>query len=383
MPKQNASQKLGAKSDQLHQDFITRQNDLNSRLNATADYSGVRSERGYDELRTNYQSLLDRARAGAFSGGASSRNRDYLSDFAESGGWTPGDRGEMEGDINTLRGYAGNLTDWADNPIDDTAKARWRGGGLYDEFAKTGGIAEGTRQMMRSRGNSVTGSLASGLRSEMENQAAKTGRPVSAAALSQGSRHLAQEAGNTAVNTELGISDAVNQGRRWGAEGMTSSEGSLQNYLKEAKLGGYGLASEDIRSAGGLRQAMMDSINRGREFGMSGLMDADRMDMEGDRLNLSAEQIALAGQAGLQAQDVQQYQQTMNYLMQNQGLSAQEAQAYIQQQAQINPHSSKWKKIGGVAKIIGGAAITYFSGGALAPVGVGLAAGGIGDLTSG
>lgn len=363
MPKNAGHNRVNQESQNLHRDFRQEQANLTNRFNTDASRFSTRGDAGYNQLQGNYTDMYNRARAGQYGG-----PRNYFTGMAENGGWDPAAQADITGDIGTLKDYAGNLTKWADNPIDAAGEARWRGGGVYDEAAKTGLVSLSDRQMMRSRGNSVTGSLASSLKQDLENQANVTGRPVSAAALSQGNRKLAQEAGNTAINTELGISDQVNQGRRWGAEGMTSSEAGLQGFKKDAKLGGYGLASENIRAAGGLQQNMQDSMQRGKMFGIEGLSKADQQ-------NFQAEMYAVAGRAGLQQQDVQQYQSALTYLMQAHGMSAEEAQSYIQQQAQLNPKSNVWGTIGKVAQIVGAAAATYFTGGAASPL-LGAAAGG-------
>ncbi len=65
------------------------------------------------------------------------------------------------GDISSLRelGKTGGLN--------DEAIARYRGGGVYDEFAKTGGYSGSDIANIRSRSNSVIPSMYAGLKDEL------------------------------------------------------------------------------------------------------------------------------------------------------------------------------------------------------------------------
>lgn len=287
--------------------------DSTARSNAGADTFAKRNEgdlnasRGraddvYGSLRSGYQSLYDTADqnqvtlkgeiggGGGGGGGGVSVPTDarfgeaentYRS-FMNSGGWSPGREGSMNENITKLKGLG----------YDPTSVARMQGGGVYDEFARTGGLSDSDRGNIRSRATSVIPSFYGRMRDEANRYGAiqggyGPGRQVMASRLA---RQQSGAGADAALNAELGIMDQVRSGRQWGAQGMSESELGL-NDLRANSLG----------AASGIEQNLVDSQNRGRMWGTQGLesrAESDRSaQMSAMSSNASAGAISSAAQA--------------------------------------------------------------------------------------
>jgi len=186
-------------------------------------------------------------------------------DFATTGGWTPEMTGAVGGDIADWKNFASGAT------ISPEDRARMRGGGVYDEFAKTGGYSAGDIANIRSRGTSGVPAFYSTLQEDLERQNAATGgyAPGFGSQMAKLAREQAHGAQSAALDTELGIKEKVNEGRRWGATGMTSSETGLQDLLARNFLGG-------MQGAAGERMGMYGDITRGQLAGLGGLSQEDQ-----------------------------------------------------------------------------------------------------------
>lgn len=180
--------------------------------------------------------------------------------LADTGGWDPNDLSGVRGDIAGLNelGRTGGL--------DATAINRFRGGGVYDEFAKTGGYSEGDISNIRSRSNSVIPSMYAGLKDELQRQNTAQGgySPGYTYGLAKSGRDAYRAGAGQALDTEIGIKDKVNSGRQWGASGMTSSENALQTLRTGNMFRG-------LEGAGNLGIGLTNSINSGKNIGLGGL----------------------------------------------------------------------------------------------------------------
>jgi len=180
-------------------------------------------------------------------------------DFASNGGWGDAERGRIYGRTD-------DLTNWAKNSISPEDMARMRGGGVYDEFSKTGGFSAGDLANYRSRGNAVTPSIFAGLKRNLsQGNAAQGGFNPG---YNSQSRMLARDAARAAAETNIGVetelAGMVRGGRQWGAQGMTDSEGRLQDQLSKNYLGGMNSANE-------AELGMMSDINQSRAAGYGAL----------------------------------------------------------------------------------------------------------------
>jgi hypothetical protein len=92
----------------------------------------------------------------------------------------------------------------------------------YEEFAKTGGISDADRANIRSRGAETGSAIFGNLRNEMarRNQVQGGYSPGASASSARLAREQGIAAGKGARDTEMGISDAVRQGRLAGLGGM-------------------------------------------------------------------------------------------------------------------------------------------------------------------
>jgi hypothetical protein len=180
--------------------------------------------------------------------------------FMDTGGWEPDVRKAQQGRIDSLTeiGKTGGLT--------EEEKQRARGGGYYEEFAKTGGYSDRDLANIRSRANSGVPAAFSRMKAEGDRFAniqggAGPGRSIMMGRLG---RQQAAGAADASLNAEIGIKDKVNQGRQWGTQGMSTSELSLQDLLSKNKLSG-------LMGGNQSQQQMMESIMGGRQWGTGGL----------------------------------------------------------------------------------------------------------------
>ena len=125
--------------------------------------------------------------------------------------------------------------------ITDENRERIRGKGNFDEFARTGGYNEGDLANIRSRSNRSIPSFFEGLKNKFKTQGTIQGQgPSYNSSLSRIARDQSRQAGEQAVDTEIGIKDKVNEGRRWGTEGLSGAETNLANLESTNKRFGIG-----------------------------------------------------------------------------------------------------------------------------------------------
>lgn len=336
MPKGEAA-RVNRESQQLHRENQANQRAMYNFFMPSMQNAYSQSQDMFNDIYGRYRNLFNQP----------DPTKPGFLEFSRTGGWSPEDRAGMMGDIT-------GLEDYARNPISAGDMARYRGGGVYDEFAKTGGYSTQDLQNIRSRSNASIPSFFQSLRDELDTRArVQGGLPGYSGQMAKMARDQAQASALQALGTETDIKKAVNEGRQWGAQGMTSSEASLQDLIQRAKLGGYG-------TAGNLRTGMMNSINQGRLSGLAGLGNTqDR------RLQM------LAGMQNLYQATPGQVQMLIQGLMQTQGMTQQEATNYIGQQMQYNPNRGfmdTFRDIAGIAlpfvsPFLGGGGASRNSGG--------------------
>lgn len=236
----------------------------------------------YNKMYSGYSSLSEGGGGGGGGGGGSTsvpkdarfgEVEGVHRDFMKTGGWDDARRSSMNENIGRMKSIG----------YDPESVNRMRGGGVFDEFAKTGGYSEGDRQNIRDRANSQVPAMFGRIRDEGNRQAVVQGGygPGRMAMMGRMGRDQAAAAGDVSLNAETGIMDRVNQGRQWGGSAMAEAE--------------QGLGDIRLRSTGGaadLENRMGDSINQGRQYGTSGLQslaEGDRQaQMQVDAQNASA-----------------------------------------------------------------------------------------------
>lgn len=324
--------KQAKKTNQLLDDQLTTSN---RDYGALADRFRGRlggAEAGSDELRdmiiSGYGSFLT---PGA-SGGGGGRG------VAAGPGRTWG-RSEIPG----IRGDIGALRAFGANPISDESKARVRGGGVYDEFSQTGGLSEGDRSNIRSRSIADVRSTFD----ELLNQNAR--RQASSGGLSPGydaqtakmARDAARASSSATLDTELGITDAVNRGRQWGAEGMTSSESALNDYLMNAILGSYGTSGE-------LGLGLMSNILASDQAQAADARAGEAAGAARSSADASQRLAALAGLSGLYESTPGEVGMYNEDILRTYGQRGGEAGELIGTRAAYNPNRSFMDQIAGV-----------------------------------
>jgi hypothetical protein len=193
---------------------------------------------------------------GGGGGGVGSKLRDaekgYREFMLKTGGWDPARLARADATVEKLKSLG----------YDPETVERMRGAGVYDEFAKTGGYSEGDRSNIRQRATSGIPMFYGRMRDEANRLGTVQGGygPAQAALMSRMGRSQSGAAADAALNAELGIMDKVNAGRQWGATGMTEAESALS-----------GLRLSSLGQAGTQELGIGNSLQQGRMFGVSGL----------------------------------------------------------------------------------------------------------------
>lgn len=236
------------------------------------------------------------------------------------------------------------LRNWGRNSISAGDQQRFRGGGVYDEFAKSGGVSEAEKLNLRSRGLSGTGAIFEGFRNNLATQGRAQGgyNPGYAGQTAKLARDQARAISDTARDTELGIEDRVRSGRMWGAEGMSQSEAALQDQLARNFLQSFGLAQEGDLGLG-------DMAQRGAMFGAQGASNRE----------LAAAQ----GLTDLYGTVPGEESMNLEALLRNTGAEGDEIDRILGRRMQYIPRRTAWGNVGRAAKLIGRGAAAYFTGG--------------------
>lgn len=145
---------------------------------------------------------------------------------------------------------------------DAAGAARLRGGGVYDEFSKTGGYSDADKANIRGRIASSTPAFFAGLKRNLAQQNKVQGgfNPGYTSQMSKLARDAGQDTVSAVREGEIGLQEAINSGRKWGTEGMSASERAIvQNML----AGLQGASSAEANLA--------DMIRSGQMFGAQGL----------------------------------------------------------------------------------------------------------------
>ena len=249
-----------------------------------ASYTGPGSET--QEGIGGYRDFMG---SGGVDMGALTENLGIYKDIAARGGYTGGGERSIRENIERMGGAARNIQGAAGDVrgagvesmgmregwqglgdkygafggIGGEEQARMRGGGVYDEFARTGGIDANMAQNIRARGNAPIESMYAGGQRALDREAAMRGGQgfggASAAARNEMMRGMGQNLADASRGTELGLARERNQGRLQGAAGMAGTEGALQGRLSENQLaslagqaGALGGEQSAIAQAGGL-----------------------------------------------------------------------------------------------------------------------------------
>lgn len=172
-----------------------------------------------------YQGIAD---TGGFTPEGLGRLRQGVEDirgFGQTGGFAPEK-------LAALRGIQNKMETIGHEQMTPEDIAQFRGTG-FKEFAETGGYSPEQVRMMRARSNAA---IPAAYNAEMQNLEARRNvqggySPGADALRGRLLRQKGQDIASAARDTELGISDAVRQGRQYGISGQAAQEIALQNAL--------------------------------------------------------------------------------------------------------------------------------------------------------
>ena len=214
---------------------------------------------GYGDVKGQYANF-------AGGGGVNLAQNNYamsqLHGLAGSGGWDPARIKSMDQNIAGLKAM-GNAT----GGLDANAIARMRGAGVFDEYAKTGGMDAAAQTAYRQRGTAGIPAQYQASMDEARRMSGVTGN-YNPAAIANMARNSAYDTNRAAIDTEAGLQGQLSQGRQWGAGNIASSEAGLQGLISSNKLAG-------LQGAGSMEANMLNSIAGNRIGAATGLSAAD------------------------------------------------------------------------------------------------------------
>ena len=213
---------------------------------------------GYGDVSAAYKNFMG-------GGGVNLAENNYamsqLHGLAGSGGWDPSRIASMDQNIAGLKqmGQTGGIS------AED--QARMRGGGVYEDFAKTGGYNDAQQTAYRQR---ATAGIPAQYQSAMDTANRMSGITgnYNPAAIAQMARSSAYDTNRAATDAEVSLQDSIRQGKLSGAGGMASTEANLQGLMSQNKLAG-------LTGAGNMESGMVNSIAGNRISAATGLSGAD------------------------------------------------------------------------------------------------------------
>lgn len=142
--------------------------------------------------------------------------------------------------------------------LDDENIRRIRGNGGFDEFARTGGISEGQKGLIRANAAATGRGIYDATNRQLDTGYSAQGgmNPGYNAQSSKLIRDSARAANESALQAELGIEDRVSEGRRWGIGGMSQAELGLGDLLQRGKMFG----AEGLRGDAAARASLIESL---------------------------------------------------------------------------------------------------------------------------
>jgi len=373
------TKELGDSSNTQYQGAITGENQEAANVGETVagEKEGLTS--AYSTMGGNTQKLDYNpiANAGTVSTrpidvGALNNNLSGIKEFtANKGGFTEGRQASIMEGVNNLKGMGG-----VNGGLSDDNISRIRGGGGYDEFAKTGGYTPESIANIKAQALSPIGSYATGTRDEMARRAAVSGgyAPGFDSANRQLQRDTARNIADTSLNANVAIQDKINAGRQWGIGGMSGAEGQLAAQQSGNRLTAnqassniemnlqdtiskYTAAGLSMEQATAKALSDFDAQNVGNEMNASMFNIGTQNDINkfnaGNTLstgqfnitNQQGQQAAgLSGLQGLYNTDVGQYQNALDRRNSLMGGQSQSNLGYLNNQTQIAMQPSGWEK---------------------------------------
>lgn len=145
-------------------------------------------------------------------------------DIMQTGGFDPSQLASVGKDLGILQGFG------VTGGLDPYSMDRMRGGGVYEEFADTGGYTDSDKARIRERLTSPVSAMFDADKREINRLGRVQGGYGGArtAALARSGRDRARGIADVGRSAEMDLADRVRQGRLAGASGLASSENSLQ-----------------------------------------------------------------------------------------------------------------------------------------------------------
>lgn len=235
---------------------------------------------GYDPVNKLYSEFA--SPTGGVDAGPIRAAMGAMRSIAGTGGWTPEEKAAQNKDIAGFENMA------TTGGLDADAINRMRGGGVFQDFQKTGGYTPDQISDLRARANSTLPAFYDTVRQGQNRMASiQGGNPAASAAMAARlARDQSKGMREQTLDTENTLANNIRSGQQWGATSGASAEAALQGLRTGNMMQGLkgasdtrsgmlnSIAANQLRGSEGWTQGELglgDMIQQGRMFGTKGL----------------------------------------------------------------------------------------------------------------
>lgn len=271
----------------------------------------------------------------------------YKNSMGKEGGYDATRVASMDENIGQMNQFGKMGASSAENA------ARMRGGGVYDEFAKTGGVSDAEAYGMRDRATRSGRAMYTAAQDQLGRDARASGGAPNGAVMSRMARQGAQSANQSQLDAETGIAGMRREGRLAGAAGMSSTE---QQVANNQQMG--------MGNAFAAQKGVAEGIRSGQQYGNSGMeglaqMETSRNQQAADAAAsnaASANSMRMAGLYGLSNLRGDEMGAEQNYAtnqLRSRGMYGDQAQGQIDQRITNNPQHSVLDYVNAATNVAG------------------------------
>ena len=329
--------------------------------NRDTEYEWSQGLRG--DIEGGYKSLIDGSGVAGYGAGSGGGGGGYSAPklkldpryLALEAGYKPLSQG-------IHKGLAGYEEFSRTGGISDESRDRIRGNGLFDEYAKTGGYSGADIANTRARGIAPISAFYGNLKNEMQRRNNATGGYGVGfdTASARSARDAAISGATAARDTELDLQGQIRANKFQGASALSGAETNYAKMMQEGRLAGLG-GMTDIGKFGygGLegiaaRSQAVNDANARSAAAASNARSASTLAEQQYR-----DKMKLAGLGGLESIYGSSPAELARYddeLYRNRALTGQQSGSNLGLRAEYNPNISGWDRALQAAGIAAGAA---------------------------
>ena len=224
--------------------------------------------------------------------------------FATNGGLTPQFNSAFNANMNTVGNAENEFQNINTNPVSASDANTMLANGTFQKFIDTGGFSPTDIQDIRARAISPTISAYSDAQRQMlQNNRISNGFATNTpAALAEMARDESNQISNSDIAANSNIAQEVQQGKEFGASGMSAAGSNLANLNLEGRISGATGQAQSALAAQSAETAVQQLDDEMKMSGLQGLSDQEKTQLQAELQNAQINEQASATNAALQAQ---------------------------------------------------------------------------------